>query len=82
MITFLLFCFGFTVGTLFGMALAKVRLSMMSWELLKWHPESLGYRIVPGPKPKIKRGERAYLALPLDTSGLSPGEEIVVKRPE
>lgn len=82
MMTFILSCFCFAAGTLFGMALAKVRFSMMPWKLLKWHPESLGYRIDPDPKPKIKRGERAYLALPLDTSELKPGEEIVVKRPE
>ena len=82
MITFLLFCFGIAAGTLFGMSLSKVRLGMMPWKLMKWHPDSLGYRIVPGPSPRVRRGDKVYLAIPLDTSRIKPGEEIIVSSPD
>lgn len=76
MISFLIFTLGSLFGYVLGAALTQTRFKMMPWKLMKWNDHVLGYRMSPIENAKIKRGDKAYLAIPIDTSLIKPGSEI------
>ena len=68
---FICFVAGFFTGDRFR----KLKWILMDWTVLKWNDSCLGYRIAP-PTSTVKRGEKVYIALKIDTDSLEPGEEI------
>lgn len=67
------FISGFIVGDRFR----KMQWGMLDWRVMKWHKESLSYRLA-SHDAKVKRGEKAYIALKLDTDILDAGQEVDV----
>ena len=65
----------FISGFLVGDKFRKLQWGMMDWQVLKWDAGSFGYRIATKPA-KVKKGDKAFLALPLNTDGIDPNEEI------
>ena len=67
------FISGFIVGDRFR----KMQWGMLDWRVMKWHKESLSYRLA-SPGAKVKHGEKAYIALKIDTDLLEAGQEVNV----
>ena len=44
---------------------------MLDWVVMKWNPDSFGYRISPVTS-KVKKGEKVFIALKIDTDSLPP----------
>ena len=65
----------FLAGFLLGDLNRKMQWKLLPWKILKWHEGSWGYRIV-ATNASISRNEKAYLALPIDTSEIKPGEPL------
>ena len=66
---------GFISGFVVGDRFRKIRWGMMEWQVLKWDQNIFGYRLA-GRQAKVKKGDKAFLALPLNTEDLSPDEEV------
>ena len=65
----------FISGIIVGDRLRKVKWSMLDWQMLKWNPDNFGYRIA-NVTSKVKKGDKVFIALRVDTEALEPGEEI------
>ena len=78
MFSFLIFILGSLVGYMIGTTTANIRFKLMPWEILKWNPDCLGYRITPLESTKIKKGDKVYLGMRVDTDRMKPGEEISI----
>lgn len=65
------FISGFIVGDRFR----KMQWGMLDWQVMKWHKGSLSYRLT-NHDTKVRRGEKAYIALKLDTELLDSEEEV------
>ena len=61
----------FISGLVIGDRLRKVQWSMLDWVVMKWNPDSFGYRISPVTS-KVKKGEKVFIALKIDTDSLPP----------
>ena len=59
----------FCIGLFAGDRLRKIRWGMLDWVVMKWSPDSFGYRISPATS-KVKRGEKVFIALKIDTTSL------------
>ena len=65
----------FVVGFFAGDRFRKLKWTMLQWQVLKWHDSSLGYRLA-STTTKVKKGEKVYIALKIDTEALPPGDGI------
>lgn len=72
----LCFLAGFVLGDIFR----KLQWKMLPWKVLKWHDGSFGYRVVSSNELLLARDEKAYLALPIDTTDIDPGDPIKLFR--
>ena len=63
------------IGIIVGDRLRKVKWSMLDWKLLRWNPDNFGYRIS-NIESKVKKGDKVFIALRIDTDSLEPGQEI------
>lgn len=67
----------FVAGIVIGRKISALQWSSLPWKVLKWHHESLGYRII-HPTSKVKKGDRALVAVEIDTHLIHSGEEIPI----
>ena len=65
----------FLAGVITGDRLRKVKWSMLDWHMLRWNPDNFAYRIA-NIDSKVKKGEKVFIALRIDTNALEDGEEV------
>jgi len=70
------FITAFIMGLLIGDKVRSLKFTALPWVLMKWNDGSLGYRITPRSSATIRKGEKAYLCIEVDTDHLARGEEL------
>ncbi len=71
----IVFFVSLTIGFLTGDKIRSLKFSTLPWVLMKWNEGSLGYRITPSSTATIRKGEKAYLCIEVNTDHLARGEE-------
>lgn len=74
----IVFSISFIIGILTGDRIRAMRFTALPWVAMKWNNSSLGYRIVPRDTAFLRKGEKAYLCLELNTDHLKPGEKVKI----
>jgi len=65
----------FMVGFFVGDRLRKLKWGMLDWQIMKWNDGCLGYRMTQ-PTTRVKKNEKVFIALKIDTKEIPPGEGI------
>lgn len=74
----IVFSISFIIGILTGDRIRAMRFSALPWVVMKWNHGSLGYRIAHRDTAVVKKGEKAYLCIELNTDHLKPGEKVKI----
>tara|TARA_B100001093_G_C26200279_1_gene747654 strand:+ start:232 stop:519 length:288 start_codon:yes stop_codon:yes gene_type:complete len=73
--TFIVGFLCFMVGFFAGDRFRKLKWSMLDWQIMKWNDGCLGYRLSPS-TVRVKKNEKVFIALKVETDEIPSGEGI------